>query len=71
MIGVLRFWLDRGVDGVRIDASHLLGKDSQLRDNPRRSASARGSSAATNANAAAFVATDQAQGTSPHRLTGE
>jgi alpha-glucosidase len=34
MIGVLRFWLDRGVDGVRIDAAHRLGKDSQLRDNP-------------------------------------
>jgi alpha-glucosidase len=34
MIGVLRFWLDRGVDGVRIDAAHRLGKDWQLRDNP-------------------------------------
>jgi alpha-glucosidase len=34
MIGVLRFWLERGVDGVRIDAAHRLGKDSQLRDNP-------------------------------------
>ena len=34
MIGVLRFWLARGVDGVRIDAAHRLGKDSQLRDNP-------------------------------------
>jgi alpha-glucosidase len=34
MIGVLRFWLDRGVDGVRVDAAHRLGKDSQLRDNP-------------------------------------
>ncbi len=34
MIGVLQFWLERGVDGVRIDAAHRLGKDSQLRDNP-------------------------------------
>ena len=34
MIGVLRFWLARGVDGVRIDAAHRLGKDPQLRDNP-------------------------------------
>jgi alpha-glucosidase len=30
----LRFWLDRGVDGFRIDVSHGLVKDSELRDNP-------------------------------------
>ncbi len=34
MHDVLRFWLDRGVDGVRIDAIHRLGKDPDLRDNP-------------------------------------
>ena len=34
MIGVLQFWLDRGVDGIRIDAAHRLGKDPHLRDNP-------------------------------------
>jgi alpha-glucosidase len=34
MYDVLRFWLDRGVDGFRIDViTHLL-EDEQLRDNP-------------------------------------
>ena len=35
---VLRFWLDRGVDGFRIDVAHGLMKDEGLRDNPRREA---------------------------------
>jgi alpha-glucosidase len=30
----LRFWLDRGVDGFRIDVSHGLVKDDELRDHP-------------------------------------
>ena len=30
----VRFWLDRGVDGFRLDAIDRLGKDPQLRDNP-------------------------------------
>jgi alpha-glucosidase len=30
----LRFWLDRGADGFRIDVAHGLHKDPQLRDNP-------------------------------------
>jgi alpha-glucosidase len=34
MLDVLRFWLDRGVDGFRVDAIHHLIKDEQLRDNP-------------------------------------
>ncbi|MEJ7833316.1 MAG: alpha-amylase family glycosyl hydrolase [Nocardioides sp.] len=34
LFDVLRFWLDRGVDGVRIDVAHMLMKDPQLRDNP-------------------------------------
>jgi alpha-glucosidase len=34
MLDVLRFWLDRGVDGVRIDVAHMLMKDPELRDNP-------------------------------------
>ena len=31
---VLRFWLDRGTDGVRIDVAAGLIKDPELRDNP-------------------------------------
>jgi alpha-glucosidase len=34
MLDVLRFWLDRGVDGFRVDALRQLIKDDQLRDNP-------------------------------------
>ena len=34
MFGVLRFWLDRGVDGFRVDVLYHLIKDEQLRDNP-------------------------------------
>ncbi len=33
---VLRFWLERGVDGFRIDVAHGLVKDEALRDNPVR-----------------------------------
>ena len=34
MYDVMHFWLDRGVDGFRIDALEVLLKDEQLRDNP-------------------------------------
>ncbi len=34
MLDVLRFWLDRGVDGFRVDVMHHLVKDTQFRDNP-------------------------------------
>src|SRR5829696_1359296 len=34
MLEVLRFWFERGVDGFRVDAIHLLFEDEQLRDNP-------------------------------------
>ena len=34
MSQVLRFWLEKGVDGVRIDVVFMLFKDAQLRDNP-------------------------------------
>src|ERR671923_2367563 len=34
MLDVLRFWLDRGVDGFRVDALRQLIKDGQLCDNP-------------------------------------
>jgi alpha-glucosidase len=32
MLDVLRFWLDRGVDGFRVDAIHHLFEDEELRD---------------------------------------
>ncbi len=32
--GILRFWFDRGVAGVRIDVAHGIVKDRLLRDNP-------------------------------------
>jgi alpha-glucosidase len=32
--GILRFWLDRGIAGFRIDVAHGIVKDRQLRDNP-------------------------------------
>jgi len=34
MHDVLRFWLNRGVDGFRADVVHLIGKDPTLRDLP-------------------------------------
>jgi alpha-glucosidase len=34
MLDVLRFWLERGVDGFRVDALRHLIKDKELRDNP-------------------------------------
>ena len=34
MMGVIRFWLDRGVDGFRVDAAHQIMKDPENRDNP-------------------------------------
>jgi alpha-glucosidase len=34
MLDVLRFWLDRGVDGFRLDAVRRIMKDPELRDNP-------------------------------------
>ncbi|MET0135613.1 MAG: alpha-amylase family glycosyl hydrolase [Kibdelosporangium sp.] len=35
MHDVLRFWLDRGVDGFRIDVAHCVGKDPDFADDPR------------------------------------
>ncbi|MHB8384462.1 MAG: alpha-amylase family glycosyl hydrolase, partial [Candidatus Binataceae bacterium] len=34
MENVMRFWLDRGADGFRVDVIHGMIKDAQFRDNP-------------------------------------
>ncbi|TMA12179.1 MAG: alpha-amylase, partial [Deltaproteobacteria bacterium] len=34
MLSTLEFWLERGVDGFRIDVAHAVMKDPELRDNP-------------------------------------
>ena len=34
MHDVMRFWLDRRIDGFRIDVIHRIAKDPELRDNP-------------------------------------
>jgi alpha-glucosidase len=36
LFDVLRFWLDLGVDGFRLDVVNLFFKDEKLRDNPPR-----------------------------------
>lgn len=36
MYDVLRFWLERGVDGFRVDVIWMMIKDAQFRDNPER-----------------------------------
>jgi alpha-glucosidase len=36
MWNIVRFWLDRGVDGFRLDAINWLGKDMRWPDNPFR-----------------------------------
>jgi alpha-glucosidase len=35
MEDVIRYWLERGVDGFRVDVIHKMIKDAELRDNPR------------------------------------
>lgn len=42
--GVLRFWLDRGVDGFRVDVAHGLFKEASLRDQvlPRKAKGTKG-----------------------------
>ncbi|HEY8327471.1 MAG TPA: alpha-amylase family glycosyl hydrolase, partial [Rhodanobacter sp.] len=36
LLDVARFWLDRGVDGFRLDVVNFYAHDTALRDNPRR-----------------------------------
>lgn len=44
VLTVARFWLDRGVDGFRLDTANLYAHDLQLRDNPPLPAELRGES---------------------------
>jgi len=34
MLDTLRFWLDRGIDGFRVDVAHFMAKDPLMRSNP-------------------------------------
>ena len=34
MLDTVRFWLDKGVDGYRLDIFNAIYKDAQFRDNP-------------------------------------
>lgn len=36
MLDIVRFWLDKGVDGVRLDVINFCFHDRQLRDNPAK-----------------------------------
>ena len=36
MCDVFRFWLDKGVDGFRLDVFNVCYKDAQFRDNPKK-----------------------------------
>jgi Glycosidases len=36
MFAAMHFWLDRGVDGFRVDVIWMMIKDAQFRDNPRK-----------------------------------
>ncbi|MGB1092417.1 MAG: alpha-amylase family glycosyl hydrolase, partial [Oceanobacter sp.] len=36
LFDIMRFWLDRGVDGFRLDVANFYFKDAKLRDNPVR-----------------------------------
>lgn len=38
MLDVVKFWMDRGVDGMRLDVVNFYFHDKQLRDNPPRPA---------------------------------
>lgn len=35
MLNVARYWLDKGIDGYRLDIFHSIYKDAQFRDNPK------------------------------------
>ena len=57
MLETLRFWLDRGVDGFRVDAIHHLIEAEHLRDNPPNPDWRDGQSPAAPPRAALFAST--------------
>jgi alpha-glucosidase len=50
LLGVTRFWLDRGVDGFRLDTINFYFHDAQLRDNPALAPEAREATIAPSVN---------------------
>ncbi|MDP1166120.1 alpha-amylase family glycosyl hydrolase, partial [Klebsiella pneumoniae] len=44
ILDIARFWLDRGVDGFRLDTANLYAHDPLLRDNPPLPPAQRGDS---------------------------
>ncbi len=50
LLDVARFWLDRGVDGFRLDTINFYVHDEELRDNPALDPSARNASIAPDVN---------------------
>ena len=50
LLDVARFWLDRGVDGFRLDTINFYVHDNELRDNPRAAEGARNSTIAPSVN---------------------
>ena len=50
LLDVVRFWLERGVDGFRLDTINLYFHDKQLRDNPALTAEMRNDSIAPQVN---------------------
>ncbi|TAL72305.1 MAG: DUF3459 domain-containing protein [Rhodanobacter sp.] len=54
VLGNLRFWLDRGVDGFRLDSINFCYHDAELRDNPAKPPAARSGRGFSAANPYAF-----------------
>ena len=50
LLGVAKFWLDRGVDGFRLDTINFYVHDKELRDNPALPEEARNASIAPDVN---------------------
>ena len=66
MLGVMRHWFERGVDGLRIDAVDQIGKDAALADNPPNPDWHEGRPSAER-----FLRTNQKNGPFVHEAIGE